>query len=232
MTDLPPDRIRTRDRIVQQLFNPRRRRQRPTTWEIRGEYFLNCSCAVFCPCVVSLGKHPPTLGYCHTWMAIAIEEGQFEGEPLDGINIGLLVEIPRSMSEGDWRVAVYIDERATQRAYDGLLKILSGEAGGTTGIFTYLVSTILGHEREKVEITRDGPRRRLKIGRKIDGEIEMIPGKRPDEPVVIRNSRYWVASEIIAAVGLKSKVRDYGRVWDFEGRSGEICAIHWKGPKA
>jgi hypothetical protein len=230
MTDTPPDRIRVRDRIVSQLFNPARRRQRPTTWAIRGEYFLNCSCTVFCPCVISLGKHKPTEGYCHTWMALAIEEGHFEGESLAGINVGLLVEIPRSMSEGDWRVAVYIDERATQRAYDGLLKILSGEAGGTTGIFTYLVSTIIGHEREKVVIEREGTRRALRIGRKIDGEIEMIPGKNPGEPVVISNSRYWVAPEIIAAVGLKSKVRDYGRVWDLEGRSAEICRIDWKGP--
>ena len=227
----PSDRIRVRDRIVQQIFNPMRRRQRPTSWRIRGEYFLNCSCTVFCPCVISLGKHKPTEGYCHTWMAIAIDEGHFEGESLDGLNIGLLVEIPRSMSEGDWRVAVYVDERATQRAYDGILKILSGEAGGTTGIFTYLVSTIIGHEREKVEITRQGRRRRLKIGRKIDGEIEMITGKNPDEPVVIRNSNYWVGPDIIAAVGLKSRLRDYGRVWDFDGKSAEICAIDWSGPQ-
>ena len=37
--------------------------------------------------------------------------------------------------------------------------------------------------------------------------------------------------DVIVAKGLKSKVRDYGKVWDFEGKSGEICAIDWKGPK-
>jgi hypothetical protein len=26
-------------------------------------------------------------------------------------------------------------------------------------------------------------------------------------------------------------VRDYGRVWDFDGMSAEICPIDWKGPK-
>ena len=31
--------------------------------------------------------------------------------------------------------------------------------------------------------------------------------------------------------GTKSRVRDYGRIWDFGGKSAEICPIDWKGPK-
>ena len=226
-----PDRIRLRDRLDQRMANnPRRRKQHPTDWAIKGELFMNCSCTVFCPCVVSLGKHPPTEGHCYTWMAIAIDEGHFEGESLAGLNIGLLVEIPGLMAEGDWKVAAYIDEKATQKAYNGLLQILSGAAGGTTGLFTYLVSEIIGAERAPVQITRDGTRRSLTVGRYIQGEIEMLTGKSPDHPVTISNSKYWMGPDVIAARGLRSKVRDYGRVWDFEGKSAEICAIDWSGP--
>ena len=226
----PSDRIRVRDRIVQKIGNPLRRKQQPTNWAIKGELFLNCSCTVFCPCVVSLGQHPPTEGYCHTWMAIAIDEGHFEGESLNGINIGLLVEIPGRMSEGNWKVAAYIDEKASQKAYNGLLQILSGAAGGTTGLFTMLVSEIFGAEREKVEIIREGNRRSIRVGRKIQGEIEMLVGKEPDKPVEIKNTKYWMGPDIIAARGVKSRVRDYGRVWNFDGKSAEICSIYWKGP--
>lgn len=226
----PSDRIRVRDRIVQQISNPLRRKQRPTEWAIKGELFLNCSCTVFCPCVVSLGKHPPTEGHCHAWMAIAIDEGHFEGEDLSGINIGLMVEIPGRMAEGNWKVAAYIDDRATQKAYNGLLQILSGTAGGTTGLFTLLVSEIIGAEREKVEIIRDGNRRSIMVGRKIQGEIEMLPGLKPGEPMMISNTKYWMGPDVIPAVGLKSRVRDFGRMWDFGGKSAEICAIDWRGP--
>jgi len=226
----PADRIAVRDRIVQQMGNPSRRKTVPTEWRIKGELFMNCSCDVFCPCVVSLGKHPPTEGYCQAWMAIVVDEGHFEGEPLDGVNIGLLVDIPGRMAEGNWKVAVYIDESASQKGYNGLLKILSGAAGGTTGLFTFLVSEIIGAEREKVQIERDGPRRRITIGRKIQGEIEAVTGLSPDHSVMIINSRYWMGPDIVAARGLKSKVRDYGRVWDFGGKSAEICAIDWSGP--
>jgi len=225
----PSDRLQVMQKIDSRM-NPGRRRSEPTNWEIKGELFLNCSCTVFCPCVVSLGAHPPTEGHCHAWMAIAIDDGHFEGESLAGLNIGLLVDIPGRMGEGNWRVAAYVDERATQKAYNGILKIFSGGAGGTTGLFTMLVSEIIGAERAPVEIIRDGKKRSINIGRKIQGEIEMITGKSEDHPVMVTNSKYWMGPDIIAAVGKKSRVRDYGRIWDFGGKSAEICPIEWSGP--
>ncbi len=233
MTDVAPrsrpsDRLRLKSRIDQRMTSSRRR-ENPTDWRLKGELFLNCSCEVFCPCVVSLGKHRPTEGHCHAWMAIAIDEGHFEGEDIGGLNVGLLVEIPGRMSEGDWRVAAYVDERASQKAYNGILQIFSGSAGGTTGLFTKLVSTIIGAERAPVEIVREGSRRVLNIGRKINGEIEMVAGNEPDEPVMVCNTRYWMGPDVIVARGNRSRVRDYGRVWNFDGKSGEICAIDWHG---
>tara|TARA_R110000850_G_scaffold69999_1_gene155198 strand:+ start:1840 stop:2337 length:498 start_codon:yes stop_codon:yes gene_type:complete len=165
-------------------------------------------------------------------MAIAIDEGHFEGENLSGLNVGLLVDIPGRMGEGNWKVAAYVDENASGKAYNGLLQIFSGAAGGTTGLFTMLVSEIIGAERAPVKIIRDGNKRSIQIGRKIAGEIEMIAGKSPDHPVMISNSKYWMGPDIIAARGVKSKVRDYGRVWDFGGKSAEICPINWQGPAA
>ena len=135
------------------------------------------------------------------------------------------------MAEGGWRVAAYVDERASGKAYNGLLQIFSGAAGGTTGLFTMLVSDIVGAEREKVVITRDGNKRGLYVGRKIQGEVEMLTGASDDHPVMVSNTKYWMGPDVIVARGLKSKVRDYGRIWDFSGKSAEICPIDWKGPK-
>jgi len=225
------DKISSNQRIDNRMESSSRNKMQPTDWEIKGELFLNCSCTVFCPCVVSLGAYPPTEGYCHTWMAVAIDEGHFESEDLSGLNIGLLVDIPGRMGEGNWKVAVYVDERSSDKAYNGILQIFSGKAGGTTGLFTMLVSEILGAKREKVDIVREGKRRSINIGRKISGEIEMLQGKDSNHPVMVSNTNYWMGPDVIAAKGLKSKVRDYGRVWDFGGMSAEICPIHWHGPR-
>ncbi|KIC44349.1 hypothetical protein RA28_15530 [Ruegeria sp. ANG-S4] len=225
------DKLPVSQRIDSRMPNPKRREMSPTDWAIKGELILNCSCDVFCPCVVSLGAHPPTEGHCHAWMGVIIDEGHYEGEDLSGLNVGLLVDIPGRMGEGQWQVAAYVDERASGKAYNGLLQIFSGQAGGTTGLFTMLVSDIIGAERAPVQIERDGTKRRIIIGRKIQGEIEMLSGKDPDHPVMVSNSKYWMGPDIIVARGTKSKVRDYGRVWDFGGKSAEICPIDWHGPK-
>jgi len=225
------DRLPISQRIDSRMPNPKRREMSPTEWSIKGELILNCSCDVFCPCVVSLGAHPPTEGHCHAWMGVIIDEGYYEGEDLSGLNVGLLVDIPGRMGEGQWKVAAYGDERASGKAYNGLLQIFSGQAGGTTGLFTMLVSEIIGAERAPVEIERDGNKRRIMIGRKIQGEIEMLAGKDPEHPVMVSNSKYWMGPDIIVARGTKSRVRDYGRVWDFGGKSAEICPIDWHGPK-
>ena len=203
---------------------------KPTDWKVKGELILNCSCDVFCPCVVSLGAHPPTEGHCHAWMGIIIDEGHYEGESLSNLNVGLLVDIPGRMGEGNCKVAAYIDERANEKAYNGLLSFFSGGAGGSTGLFTALVSEIIGAEKTSVEILREGKSRILSIGRKIQGHIEMIDGDNRDNPVKITNTTYWMGPEVIVAKGKRSRVRDYGRVWDFDNKSAEICPIDWHGP--
>ncbi len=200
-------------------------------WEIKGELILNCNCTVFCPCVVSLGKHPPTEGYCQAWVGIRIDEGHYDGESLAGLNIGLLMDIPGNMGRGNWKAAAYIDERANETAHAGLVAIFSGQAQGTTGLFSVLVGEFLGAERAEVRFETEGKKRRLTVGRKIVGEVEPIAGPNPDVDVMVTNTGYWMGSDIIIAHANRGKVRAHGRVWDFDGRSAEICQINWHGPK-
>jgi len=76
-----------------------------------------------------------------------------------------------------------------------------------------------------------GAKLRINIGNKIQGEIETIGGLDPEKSVVITNSQYWMGPDIIATQGTRSRVRDHGRMWDFGGKSAEICPIEWSGCK-
>ncbi|MEM8802014.1 MAG: DUF1326 domain-containing protein [Pseudomonadota bacterium] len=198
-------------------------------WTIKGELILNCNCTVFCPCVVSLGQHPPTEGYCQTWGGIRIDEGKFGDQDLSGLNIGLLIEIPGLMARGNWKCAAFIDERASDAAYDGLVSIFSGAARGTTGLFSVLVAEFLGAEKAPIIYENEGKTRRLIVGKKIKGEVVPVAGKDGDD-IVITNTQYWMGPDITVATAKQGRVRAFGRVWDFDGRSAEICQIDWSGP--
>ena len=200
-------------------------------WTMKGELILNCNCTVFCPCVVSLGKHPPTEGHCQTWGGVRIDAGQYGDIDLSGLNVGLMIEIPGMMSRGNWKVALFIDERASDDAYDALVAIFSGAAKGTTGLFKVLVSEILGHERQPVSYETEGKTRHITVGRKIQGVVHPVGGKDPGRDLVITNTEYWMGPDITVATSTKGKLRAHGRVWDFDGRSAEICQIDWNGPR-
>lgn len=225
----PSLKIRTPVRLDQRLPGGKRQKS-GVPWAIKGELFMNCSCEVFCPCVVSLGKHPPTQGHCHAWMGIRIDEGHYGNARMDAVNFAILADIPGRMGEGQWKVALYVDEAASYEAYHGIGQIMSGKAGGSTGLLSMLIGEVLGMERTSVIIEGEGPRRRIEVGKKIQGEIVAQQGSSSDKPVTVSNSRYWIGPEIIIAEGTRSRVRDYGRVWDFGGRSAEIVPIDWSGP--
>ena len=199
-------------------------------WTIKGELILNCNCTVFCPCVVSLGKHPPTEGYCQAWVGIRIDDGAYGDESLSGLNVGLIMDIPGNMGRGNWKAAAYIDENASEAAYDALVAIFSGAARGTTGLFGMLVSEFLGAERAPVSFETEGNARRLMVGKKIQGEVVPVTNAQGKE-TVITNTDYWMGPDITVATATKSRVRAHGRVWAFHGRSAEICQTHWHGPR-
>lgn len=197
------------------------------TWSIEGELILNCNCTVFCPCVISLGAHDPTEGYCQTWLGIRIDKGAFNGEDLSGLNVAMLIEIPGKMARGNWKAAAFIDERASEAAYDALLAIFSGAAKGNTGLFKILVSEFQGAERQPITFETVGKERRLTVGKKIKGAVVPVAGADPDKDLVITNTGYWMGPDITVATATQGRVRDRGRVWDFDGRSAEICQISW-----
>lgn len=202
-------------------------------WHIEGEVILSCNCDLFCPCVVSLGRAQPSHGYCHSWWGVRIASGEYEGETLDGMCIGILLDVPGRMGEGGWTVALYIDERASDTAFAGMQKIFTGNAGGSLGILSMLVSNVLGVERAALDFSETATGWRMTTttaDKKIaDCAINRIAGQREGEEVMIRNSQYWVAPDVVVAEGGKSRVRAFGRVWDFSGQSAEYAKVSWRG---
>jgi len=199
-------------------------------WKIKGELALNCNCDLFCPCVVSRGEAKPTHGYCQAWMAVRIDDGHWGSISLKGINIAALLDIPGRMGEGGWSVGLYIDDSASDEQTHALEMIMSGAAKGTTGLFKLLVSNFLGTQRMPVTYEENGIERTVTAGRKVMATIRQIDGARPNEPVTVQNTSYWMGPEVIVAQGVKAKVRDFGRVWNFDNKSAELCNIEWSGP--
>ena len=61
---------------------------------------------------------------------IRIDKGSYGDIDLSGLNLGLMIEIPERMARGNWKVALFVDDRASDEAYEALVTIMSGKARG------------------------------------------------------------------------------------------------------
>ena len=196
-------------------------------WTLRGELTLSCNCTVFCPCVVSLGQHEPTEGYCQTWAGIRVDDGRVNEVDLSGLNVGLIADILGPLTRGNWTAGLFVDERASIHAVKALTKIFTGRAGGSTGLLKILVSSFLGVRTVPITYKVEGQTRIFSVEKMIDGAVTPIQGKDPDKPVMVHNSGYWIAPDVMVSRADRSRMRAFGRNWNFAGRSAEICAIDW-----
>ena len=57
--------------------------------------------------------------------------------------------------------------------------------------------------------------------------VKPIAGKDKRESVVVSNTGYWVGRDVTIARAETSRVRAFGRNWNFAGRSAEIVRLDW-----
>jgi hypothetical protein len=199
----------------------------PDQWNLKGELTLSCSCTVFCPCVLSLGEHPPTEVRCQTWAAVRIDQGHYNDADLSGLKAAVMIEIPGLMSRGNWTAALFVDDNASIHAMKGLTRIFTGKVGGSTHLLSILVSSFLGVRQVPISYRTEGQTRLVTIDKIVEGAVTPVTGKAKDQNVTIRNSGYWIAPDVTVAKADKSRFRAFGRNWNFAGRSAEICQIDW-----
>jgi hypothetical protein len=202
------------------------------TWSIEGEYLENCNCAVVCPCVVSPNApftSAPTEGVCDVTFAFHIDRGAFGETSLNGLNAALLAHVPGPMIEGNWKVALYVDERADERQTEALTAIFSGDAGGTMGAFVPLIGEVLGVKRVPIRYAVDGMRRSAEIPGVMATAVRPIPSAiGEDKEMVAVNAHPFNPEGVVMAVGEPGSVAsDYGMRWDNSGKNGHYAPIRW-----
>jgi len=95
-----------------------------TQWSIKGNEFIHCNCAYGCPCQFNAR---PTNGNCHAIGFVHIEEGYHGDTRLDDLTIGMVATWPGAIHEGRGEVMPIVDERASDKQREALLRIMTGE---------------------------------------------------------------------------------------------------------
>jgi hypothetical protein len=188
-------------------------------WSVKGTYIETCSCDLFCPCNVSLA-HGATYDYCRVTLVFNITEGEVEGTDVSGLKVAAIAESPKVMTDGNWRLGVFIDDTASDEQAEKLVGVFTGQLGGPMEALAPLIGENLGVERAPIEIQEDGLRHSVKIGDVIDFEIEdIVPfGVESGEPARLVGIFHPAGSELTISRTTRSRINAFGI--EYEGKSG------------
>jgi hypothetical protein len=201
----------------------------PTPWYLKADYLENCNCDLLCPCLFAI---KPTAGDCNVPIAYHIREGYYGDVRLDDLTAVRVTIFPGPglMSDGNQKMALYIDARATAEQYAALVQIFSGKAGGPLARLQVLVTEFLGVKQVPIAYTIDGPIHSVAIQDILDVAVEPAGGANPPREMVITNTRHACGPDLPVARGVRGTFRDYGYAWDNTGKNGHYKLIAWRAP--
>ena len=185
------------------------------SWRLAGSYFETCSCDVVCPCTASFALGA-TLDRCNVVLVFHVTDGEVEGVDVGGLTVAAVADTPKVMSEGNWRVGVFIDAAASDAQAEKLGAVFSGALGGPMEALGPLMGEQLGVQRARIEVREDGLRHSIRIGDAVDFEIEdVVPfGVATGEPVKLTGIFHPVGSELTVARATRSKIDAFGIQYD------------------
>ena len=199
------------------------------SWSLKGSYVETCSCDLMCPCNFSF-DHGATYDYCRVTLVFDISQGEIEGTDVSDLKVAVIAETPKVMTEGNWRLGMFVDERATDEQVEKLTAVCGGQKGGPMAGLAPLIGEMLGVERAAIEVAEEGLRHSVRIGNAIDFEVEdIVPfGIETGEPVRFDGMFHPVAPNLTMAEAKRSNIKAFGI--EYEGKSGlSTSEFSWAG---
>jgi len=90
-----------------------------TSYAVEGRVLEVCTCKVLCPCWV--GENPDGDGTCDSILGWYVDWGIVDGLDVSDRCLCLSVHIPGNVLAGNWRAALLVDDRCSDRQQRALL---------------------------------------------------------------------------------------------------------------
>jgi hypothetical protein len=164
--------------------------------------------------------HGATYDYCRATLVFKIREGTIEGTDVDGLSAIVIADTPKVMTDGNWRLGIFVDAQATDEQAKKLGQVFGGQLGGPMAGIAPLVGEMLGVERVPIEVREDGVRHAVRAGDAVEFEVEdIVPfGVENGEPVRFSGMFHPVGSDLTMAEAKRSRINGFGI--EYEGKSG------------
>ncbi len=193
-------------------------------WSINATVIEACSCPMFCQCYFNTKPaahghegHGEGTHFCKFNNAYKVNKGRYGTVQLDGAKFWLSGDLGGDFSHNqmDWSVLTF-DKSLTKEQRDALRVVVGHLFAVKWNSFTTAEGTIeWQHDKDSAHATIDG-------GKTAEVKLKRFPGM-TDEPVVIKNLKYWGASNNDGFVLMPNEVEAYrvgDKRYEFKGTNG------------
>jgi hypothetical protein len=197
-------------------------------WALNATAIEACSCPMFCQCYFNSepAAHHHTgasTHFCRANLAYKVNRGHHGDVKLDGVKFWLANDLGADFSKGqmDW-VVMYFDKAMTKPQRDAVQAIIGQVFPVKWNSFTTAEANIdtWVFDKDSAHATMDG-------GKTAEVRLKRHPGN-TDEPVVIKNLRYWGAPRNDGFILMPNEVEAYRvgpKAFEFKGTNGFMITI-------
>lgn len=143
-------------------------------YNLEGTILEVCTCNVLCPCWI--GEDPDNDGTCDTVLAYHVDKGTINGTDVGGHTVALAAFVPGNILKGNWKVAMFVDDKASDAQHQALVDVWSGKLGGPVGDLVQLVGEVVAVEKAPIRYEIKEGKGSLKVGDMIEAEMEPYRG--------------------------------------------------------
>jgi hypothetical protein len=198
-------------------------------WSMNATVIEACSCPMFCQCYFNAspaGHHEHGTGekhYCRANLAYKINKGNYGATKLDGAKFWLSNDLGADFSKGqmDWNVLTF-DQPLTKEQRDAITVIAGHLFPVKWNSFTTAEANI-----DKWEYNNDYAVATMDGGKTAEVRLKRTQGMTND-PVVIKNLKYWGAPRNDGFVLMPNEVEAYRvgpKAFEYKGTNGFMITV-------
>lgn len=206
----------------------------PIVWAMNATVIEACSCPMFCQCYFNdnpaahhdhaskASKH-----FCKANLAFRVNKGQYGATKLDGAKFWVAADLGDRFSDGElgWAIVTF-DPAVTKEQRDGIAKIVVGN------LFPFKWQSLTVAADQPIEWTpgKDRAIARMDGGKAGEVVLRRFQGY-TDDPIVIKNLRYWGAPRNDGFILMPNEVEAYRvgeKAFEFHGTNGFMITFDIK----
>jgi len=148
---------------------------------------------------------------------------------VSGHNVAVVADAPPKMMDGNWRVGLLIDDKASKPQLDKLAGVFSGQMGGPMAALAPLIGQVLGIEQHPIQFSESGHKHHVKIGNDTSVDVEDYVPEGFSEPTKLVGVFHPSNTTLTIARPTSARIKAFGLDFETTGKSAFSAPYSWSG---